>query len=424
MEGQPEQKEELLQEFKRNNPHCRVIVEDGRVVIDSPWGYVNNRLTFAISETDLIQDLDHVAMRPEFDAIYHLDHNMVEFVFAYLSPDDAIPKEYVNRHFVFCFDGAQYDCSFSEPTQRVYQLAKHLTYLPDEKAVRVIPQLREFRDVQRLESLPDAAKRYFEGKVPRSFFIKPSAPIMQVDLSSVARHLNFLTSYYDRRSPVITIRDEEESNHEPKLARPVRLIQGEFPPALTLRPIDDMVLRLIEVARGSPHRFAFLYYYQVLEYYGFHFMEHKTTAAMRRLLRDPAILSCSSERAEEFLGVMTELQLSDDAKIQKVVAECCDPRTLWMEISQHKEAFASKVSFDGGFQLPPLISDDMTEKAWCSAWSQTLPAQLRDIRNHLVHARERRQSLVILPTKSNDRLIAKYVFLIARVCEQVAVYNT
>lgn len=423
MAEQPEQVQELLQEFKRNNPHCRITLEGEKVVIDSPWGFNANRLTYVTTEMDVIQDLNHIVMHPQFDAILHVDSNIIEFIMGHLSPTDDTTKEYIDRKFDFHFDGARYDCFFAEPTQRTYQLAKHLSYLPNVKGIRVVPQMREFRDILRLDSLPETAKGYFEGKVARNFFIKPSITIARVDLPSLARHLNFVTDYYDRRAPFINIRDEE-ANQEPERVRPLRFIQGTFPPSLVLCPIDDIALRFIEVARGSQYnRFAFLYYYQVLEYYGFHFMEYKTTNAIRKLLRDPAIVSCPGDRPEEFFSIMSELKLSDDEKIQKVISECCDPRVLWKEIIPHKETLARKTSFDGGFQLNPLISEDTTEDAWRSSWGQVLPSQFREIRNHLVHARERRQSRVILPTQNNDRLIAKYVFLIARVCEQVAIYN-
>ena len=100
--------------------------------------------------------------------------------------------------------------------------------------------------------------------------------------------------------------------------------------------------------------------------------------------------------------------------MKKVIEEYCDPSVVWKEIENDKEFFCQNHSFQGGFELKPMIATDTTAATWKTMWMPKLYEQLTKIRNSLVHARERRENRVILPTKANNKLLSHYIPVIAR----------
>jgi hypothetical protein len=162
--------------------------------------------------------------------------------------------------------------------------------------------------------------------------------------------------YYDRNSPEIIIRPVTETElHE---AKELRLLEGSFPTDISVSRIDDFILQLLESGRHASARFAFIYYYQILEYAGFHYVDQDAKNQLRRILRDPTIVNCSDDKIEELFSVMTTINNNDDARMKQVVEQYCNPHVLWREIENDKEFFTSSVNFKGGFSLPALISND------------------------------------------------------------------
>jgi len=412
-----------LAEFKTNNPHCLFSIREDYLILDRPWGTDDTRFTFKLSDLSMIQDLNNIVLRPQFDAMLHLDSNQIEFFFAYLDPGEEPSRSYVNLHFQFIFRAENYECRFDEPTKRVYELASRLRRLPSERGIVVAPQLDAFRDVQRLDKLPAAAKEYFEKKTPRSFYIKPEKSILSLDIEDIARHLNFLLNYYDRRMPVIEIRRTDFQQSYQRI-EPRRWIESPFPPASTVYPIDDFILQLMEVARETSPRFAFIYYYQVFEYAGFYFVDEKAKREIRRFLRDPSVINCPEDSISELFSLLSDVAQNDEARMRKVVEEYCDPAAIWAEIENDREFFEKSITFNGGFDLPALVAKDTSPETWAAMWMPKLFDQLTKIRNCLVHARERRQGRVISPTRANSYKIARYLPVIARMAEQIALRSS
>lgn len=409
-----------LKTFKKNNSHCKISVEDEEVVFDTPWGTTDNRLLFPISDIDTIQDLNNIALNPRFDAIIHLDTNLIEFLYGYI-PTDLEHHDFINRSFSAIFNGKKNKCYYAKPTDRLFTLAKHFKMTPG--ALFGLPPVRQmivFQDAQHLDTLKDSQKKFFKNRVPINFFIKPEEPILDIELDVLCRHINLLAHYYDRLTPVINIRDEDHQVEEKYI--PKRYLQDTFPEALVAQPVDDILLRLLDVARETSPRFAYLYYYQVFEYAGFDFVDESVKKSLRMFLRDPAMINCAEDRISELFALFTPLSYGDETRMLKAFEANADPHILWKEIEHDKEFFTKKILFDGGFELQPLISHDTTESAWCTMWTPKLFYQFTKIRNCLVHARERRHSSVILPTKANNYRIKRYLPIITRAAELVAIY--
>lgn len=161
-----------------------------------------------------------------------------------------------------------------------------------------VPQLVAFREGQQLEEANERVKKYFEGKVPRSFFIESNEPFVVAEFEKLCRQINFLMSYYDRNTPLIDIKpDADQELYENK--KPIRYCEGEFPQALIAHQVDDIVMKLIDVARTSSSRFSFLYYYQVFEYAGYYYIDDNAKKQLRKFLKDPALINCGEEKVSE-----------------------------------------------------------------------------------------------------------------------------
>jgi len=416
-------KEKYLSIFMKNNPQCKVICEGDMLIIDQPWGFEENRLIFSLEKDEkIIKDLNNMYFRSQFDALMHLDKNIIEFLYGYILPEVEPSKSLIGRKFTLHFNGNDFECYFEKPTDRVNSLARHIKWLPTEHGNSIVPQLRAFRDVQRLEKLPNVTQKFFVDRIPQSFYIKPNCSLSKVEIDSLSRHVNFLMTYYDRESPFIVVR-EKDSVAKKEIIKPKRYIETKFPEVLTIGIIDDIILKLMEVAFNTAARFAFLYYYQIFEYAGFYFVDEKTKRSLRAFLRNPTILDCAEERVNELFSTLIELNCADEVRMQKIIEEYCNPEAIWQEILNDKEFFSKEVIFDGGFELSALVSADTTEGAWCTMWMPKFFTHLTKIRNCLVHAREKRQEKVILPSKKNNELISRYIPLIKRAAEQIAIYK-
>ena len=408
--------------FSENNPHAKVRIDDEMVTIESPWGSKNVAIASSTDNHSFFRELENVRLDPAFDAVIHLDTNTVEVLFLYVNPNNEDHASLMNRQFTLHFDGVRFDCSFAEPSERLMAIARHTQNVPSDDPGRSVPQIAAFRDAQRLDELPDRAKRYFAGKVPINFHIMCHETIDRIDLASLMRHVNFITDYYDRRFPEIVIREDLAEAKNTASWSPRRHIEERlFPAELSVGVIDEVVLQLISVARHAPSRQAFLYYYQVIEYAGHYFIDERARSQMRRFLRDPALVNCDERKIRDFLSLFTtQANQGDDAKMKKVIEDVVSPGLIWLEIEHDRDFFSAPRSFDGGFEMPSLISKDMSEDGWKVTWMPNLYDRLTRMRNSLVHARERRENKVILPTIKNNQLIARYEPVIARMAQQIA----
>lgn len=411
--------ETYLSGFVDENQHVKIWVEDGEVIIDKPWGSDGVRIVCGTEDHDFIRDMNNVRLDVQFDALFHLDTNEIELIYAYLNPEGDDTKDIVDRKFTVMLGGIEYRCEFREPSDRLLAIANKIRRSPSESAYETVPQIDQFSDGQKLEELPPRVRSYFDGKVPRSLFVAPSASLCEVDFPAAARHINLLTSYYDRMAPFIIVRQDTRLTEEDNPTKR-RYVETPFPGAMVARETDEFMLTLLEVANSSPPRMAYLYCYQIFEYAGFYYIDDKVRTELRRMLRDPALINCDSDKVADMFSLFSDLRHSDDQKMKSVISECCSPRVCWAEIEHDREFFEEEQSYTGGFVSQGLISSETTEKSWVATWMPNTYDHLTRIRNCLVHARERRESRVILPTHSNNLKIMRCLPLIRRMAEQVA----
>ncbi len=414
--------EKLLSNYFLTNTHSSFEVDDeNRIIILCPWNRNDARLVGKAEDKGFVDALNNIRLSNKFDAIFHTDANLVEFIYAFLDPTDDNEKEIIDRNFWFHYSGRRYNCYFAEPTDRLYAIAKSFERLHYELHSRSVRQIAAFKNYTNVDDSNERRKAYFDKRVPRSFFVQCPEPSDDALIEALARHMNFAMTSYDRGSPTIQLYEDSESPEKPE---PIRYIEGAFPDEFSVPEMDDFLLKLLEVGRVTSARFSFVYYYQVLEYAGYYHIDAETRSKLKRFLKDPTVINCSEDKISELLNLLPSLNHNDEVKIRKMISAYCDPSVIWKEIENDKDFFSNSHCFEGGFETKALISNSTDLLSWNTMWMPKLYDYLTKIRNALVHARERRENKVILPTLTNNRNLERLTPLIRRMAEQIALGAT
>lgn len=235
----------------------------------------------------------------------------------------------------------------------------------------------------------------------------------------MSRHFNFYSYYFERSAPRIIVHDTNPSVKIKILNKPF----GEFPTTVQGRPLDDYLLGLWDSAIQATDVFRrYLYFYQMLEYSAFYYIQNKVMCQLSRILIAPETAAFPEAAAQRVLDTMTSDKMSDETKIETIIGEAVEADVLWKEIEANLATFTSEIVFDGGFTLKALMKPDAKKSEFLSNWEKSVPTALRKIRNALVHAREARMSDVISPSKANYQRLAPWIGPLSRIAMQVAIY--
>lgn len=113
--------EEKLAPYLERNPYSKVGTRGKRLYVLTPWN--DDSLALLIqpkSATELITALNTLVLPPRFTAIYHLDSNTMEYIYALLEPNDPC----YSRAFKFTLAGKSYSCRFAKASERLLALSK------------------------------------------------------------------------------------------------------------------------------------------------------------------------------------------------------------------------------------------------------------------------------------------------------------
>ncbi|PIE58489.1 MAG: hypothetical protein CSA33_03450 [Desulfobulbus propionicus] len=410
--------QQYLTNFLKYNPHAEVSVDDYNIFIDNPWMRKDVFLKFSTDDADFISIINNIKFSSRFDAIFHMDTNTAEFIYSYLDPRILSNKDILDRKFTIEHKGDKYKCYFKEPSKRLFKIAARFEKKDPSVRLKSVPQIIPFKDAQELEKKSDKIQEYFKNKVARSFFVQSEQRIDLDEFEKLTRQINLLAYYHDRKTPIITIKsDVQAAAIEHKSS--VRYVRDFFPEKLVSQPVDEIPLKLIEVARESKPRFAFLYYYQIIEYAGYAYREKAAKQQLTDYLQHPVNTESGTQSDTAFFATLSEFSRSHDIVIKKVLKDCCDPAVLWKEIEYDLDFFTTQQRYDGGLTIKPLISEDTTPKAWETMWMPALYDQLTDIQNAIISVRDWKQNSMLLPTPTNTVMLARYIPLIRRMAEQL-----
>lgn len=408
--------------FKDSNNHVKVETKDNIVTISKPWGHDDCFLRFDVNDPDLML-LNNIVINPRFDAIIHRKERLIEFIFAFINPSDQVDKDLIGRKFTFYLDKNKYNCYYEEPTRVLWLIARNFVRLPSD--IQTVSQLNAFKDYQQIDQLPESvrphAKRYFSKRKPISFYVKLTKnEDISANLPQIASSINFLMRYYDRESPYIFIRDEPCERNSKKM----RYIPGVgFPSSLSIKRIDDIVLQWMEKACSSSIRQQFLFYYQILEYMSFYYLDKDTKFNIQKVMKNPTFLDCSDSTLNQIIDIIkSDASRNDEAKITSTITECIDVDIIFKEIEHDIDFFRSPVVFEGGLELVPLVREKDLKPEKVASVIKDMMQVIVKIRNCIVHGREKREIISITPSSKNDELLRRIIPLLRRMAEHVILY--
>jgi hypothetical protein len=406
----------VLSEFVRVNPWSKVHVDAKGAKIELPWNDGSLELTIAnVKRNREVECLNQLVLPERFNAIYHRDRKCVEFIFSHLfDAEEPMPSE----EFTFRWRSHDYICHYGPASDRVLLLAR--IFRPVRGSSSDYRHLSEVHDFQLQHRLPKEIRTFYESRKVVSFFVENVDSYNEEALIALAKHLNFYLSYFDRSSPQIDIMTIVPL-HLPSKPSPKK--PEIVPPVISAVELDPFLLDLNLAAKVGDTRLRILYYYQILEYAAFYWVEDSVKSSICRILQAPDLQSNLDNYFPKLIEALVPTRQNDEHKIKRVVESRVDPKAIWTEISSDLPYFSAEHIFEGGFRLEPLVSIDTTQEAFSKMWSPKVFEMTRMIRNSLVHARESRTEAVISPTVGNSRLLRPWIPVVRRMAELVTVYD-
>jgi hypothetical protein len=420
--------EKKIAPFLERNPFSKVKIEGDDIFVTNPWN--DDSLSLFLehwNEELMIPILNRVILPPRFTAVYHVDAKTMEFIYTLLSEDDVCN----NRRFSFRLDRRLYSCGFGQSSGEVLALAACSVPLKQSKTeFRNLNLLRDYllsksnnQKGRKAGKSKKAApiKDTFANMKPVSFFVRGFRRYDEEEMINVSKHINFLTRYYDRDCPWIIVHTTQTESNIPKQ---LQFIETAFPEKIVTKSYNPFLLDLAIEARKVEPRLQFIYYFQILEYAAFYYVEDEVKRQLLTIINSPDIHSNSDKYVSRILdAISTSAHIDEEHKIPKVIKSACRPDDIWKEVQQNIPYFSTTQRFDGGFVVEPLIAQSTNFENFCAMWHPKMVNTINSIRNALVHGREKRSRSSITPTPLNDLLIQPWVSVIGRMAEQVIIYG-
>jgi len=409
-----------LEVFLKNNVHSEIRKRKKGYCVIKPWN--DESLLFRFKpgyESELIIVLNNLILPARFTALYHVDTNTMECIHTILGTDD--PE--FSRRFKFTLEGKIYSCEFAESSGRLLALSEYFerTRRYTSTEYRNLVEFRDFMEYSAEAKREAFEEEYFQEMKPISFYVRGFKCFDEDEIIDVSKHLNFLMLYYDRNSPFIIIHSIEREL--PERPKQLELLEPTFPSNIISRRKDQFLLDLAFTGFKVVPRLQFLYYYQILEYSAFYYIDSEIKREILKVISTPDVVSNPDKYIPRIMDKVSESSQLEEAKIDRIVQIACDPNVIWEEVRQNRPYFLNGQEFDGGFAIDPFISEDITSDGFAAMWHPKTMKTLRNIRNALVHGRERRVSLIISPTRENDLKLMPWISIIRRIAEQVIIYS-
>lgn len=396
--------------FQDAHPNVRFEKDDNDVIlISNCWRDSSCVFKFKNNESHNLRFLNNIIMRDELLAIYHIKEQMYEFIFTPLANK-------FQRDFKYIFEGKEFHLYYSTPTKAFEKLSLHFD-LNDSDGIS-----------DRAFAFMRYSQYYTEKKenpilYPTNFFVKGNFRNIQFDEHiELFKHINFLMSYYDRKSPTIHICSISDADPS-KINTPCKMQKGEFPLILNSRRFDPTLLDLMETARTTHSiRLKYIFYYQVIEYCSYYYIENELKRRVENVIRTPDILNTNA-----YSQIIIELfsdylkNKPDAQRMGKLINDFCAFQEIEDEIICNADYFIKDLQFEGGLIIKKLFDKKEDIKSAHSGIMDTIRKNIDNIRNVLVHARESRENTVISPTPQNNVLLMPYLYLLRRIAEIIVV---
>ncbi|WP_198352532.1 hypothetical protein [Sphingomonas sp. MA1305] len=382
--------------------------------IEQPWG--DKSIAFNITDlsTALCDALNAVILPARLSALYHRDSRRLEVIWtAYELPDNQ--KIVAQRSFKYSYEGSAHNCSFGRSSDRLLEIAKVFASLKmSNTSFRNMQSIRAYVRSQNSDKAQDTSISQ-----PISFWIDN---IDWDDEKTVEfiNNLNFYLSYYDNEGPIVALHQESTTDKpQPKY----RYISGKFPGTIKGKKLDNNLLSFWEASSGGDAARRFQYYYRIIEYTSFFYIESSARLALKRILASPDAADDIGATTEKLMSAFQMSKLDEYAKFSQLMQDVIDPKILWTGIKENISAFSKDVKFDGGYVLKAIIAPTTKESTFIPKGVETFTKSIRDIRNALSHGRDFKSASVIMPTSRNLNALQPWVHLIAIAAGQVVLYK-
>lgn len=405
-----------LDPFLKNNPSA-VIAQDGKdIQIQKPWN--DETLTIELHPVNrkLVDALNSVYLPPRFTALWHKDTEDIEFIFT-ASPT---PKHLHSRKFTFQFEGKAWKCEYADASDRLMIIAEASRPVapPTDTNHRNLQSFSLYLHYKREHPQSEQAKL----SRPLSFWIR-KVGLAEERLPDLCRHLNFFMNYFDHSTPRIHI-------HAPPTAENSAFVypwkpNSQFPSVINGRRLDTFLQQLWESSLEATDIFRrYLYSYQIIEYCAFYHVQDHVLSAIERAILSPDLHIRSEEIARDVLDAVTEDKVEEARKVQLVIQRHVAPRKVWVPIEANLRLFSTETSFDGGLKLPALTRENWSFDDFNASWDPKLADSLRSIRNGMVHAREKRMTGIISPTRENANRLRHWILPLQEIAKELLVFSS
>ena len=402
--------ESALNPFLTSNPTAKIGKSEDEWLIERPWNDRSLRFKLPPAADEVIAILNEIYLPPVLTAVWHKSTRDLEFIYSVVPAN----SELIDRRFEFELEETSYQCEFAETSSAVRKLALMAEPVArTETEYRNLPQFRFF-----FESENRGKARRGDERKPLSFYVR-ALDWDDDHIVQLVNHLNFYMQFYDLSSPRIVV---HTARPETKVTRPNRYLFGPFPAKIAARQLDPFLLGLWSSAMDSDALRAFLHYYQILEYAAFYYLRDETLHRIKKIMAAPHLSAHLADAAKQILESTVDAQQDSGQKMTTVITKLVSPASLWSSIEPNADLFSKPCDFDGGLTIPPLIGKGWTLSDFEVSWGSVYPGAIRDIRNGIVHAREKRNAKVISPTKANYNKLRRWLFPLQTTATEVIIY--
>lgn len=390
-----------------------------QTIVENPWSDESLILLVATDDQELISCLNNVMLPERFSAIYHIDTEEIEFIYtAYPVRQELVHTK--DRQFSFTYDGKTFECAFKRSSDRLLTIAD--ASRPTAESATGHRNLQSFNTYVRRQRAPqpNIVSSTPIGE-PISFWVG-KVKFDEEEIVTLARHINFYMSYFDRVTPFIIIHPPKTPDELTAL-RKERISKEYFPSSIAARKVDEILLQFWNACTSGDSFARFLNAYRILEYCAYFFIEEKQRNAIRRALAAPDALEDLDRIVDKISTTIGLDKLQDHSKIEALFKEYVSPSKLWEEISIYQNTFASESTFDGGFSAPALTKIGWTLSDFETPGLVTVPQALRKVRNALSHGKDQATALCITPTPHNMLRLRPWAELARTAAEEVMIYK-
>ena len=279
-----------------NNNKLSYKFEDNVHVLSNCWG--DSSFAFHFDDDTKFDVLENVYFPDNLYAIYHSDKLKYEFIFQPILSNSVL----IGRSFDFIYKGNVFKASYGDPTSEFKLLADafvdNLLEMDDNRSCRNFKYFVDYYQSVKNQIL----NTEYSTIVPINFFIQgPFNMLEESELFVFFKHVNFYMAFFDRKSPWIFI-DNHSKNHETYKVPCLFNINKEFPSQINATPINSDLLDLFSIARSAyTPRLQYLFYFQVLEFAAYYFIEHEFTNKIKGIIKNPDLLLQIDKYSKELI---------------------------------------------------------------------------------------------------------------------------